>query len=182
MAKRRGAKQAAGRANTPRRRAGNGGNARAQNSTGVRTVNVSVVSSTIVPATSGVVWDLYIQGSAFPGLKAHLDHAIEWRIRSARITFNSVVSTSGYSVAALLAPYGATWKPADWVAMETSGGVIKPVKNSGWSTNNLGAQDNWVNHANPAGTFYICGVGGPDPKTEVGTVTLNATIQLRGNR
>jgi len=173
----------AGRQTTmPRRQRQSAGGARAQNSTGVRTVSVSVVASNLVSADDSNVWDIPIQGSRFPGLAAHLDHAIEWRIRSARVSFTSVKSTDGYSLAAIVTPVGATWKPKDWVAIETSGGVIKPVKNSGWSSNNLGSQDSWFNHANPAAVYYTQALGGPKVAESVGVATLHATIQLRGNR
>lgn len=180
MAKRKGG--ARGRQPNMPRRQNNGGSARAQNSTGVRTVTIASVSPRLADISAGNMPDWQIQGSMFPGLKAHLDHAIEWRVRSARVVFTSTASTSGFSVAALLAPVGTAWKPVDWTAMEVSGGVIKPVKNSGWSTNNLGAQEGWTNHANSAGVLYMAGIGAPATALSCGVVTLHATVQLRGNR
>lgn len=181
MAKNKGG-NGARQPNVPRRRRNNNGGARATNSTGIRTVNISVVSPNLFTIGGATVTEWPVQGSVFPGLKAHLDHAIEWRVRSSRISFTSLKSTEGYSVAAYLAPVGAAWKPADWVSMETSGGVIKPVKNSGWSSNTTGVQEMWFNHANPSHMFYMCGVGGPTAQEKVGVITLHATVQLRGNR
>lgn len=179
MAKRKGKR--AGQQNMPKRK-NNGGGARANNTTGVRTVNVSVVARELLAVDDVTVYSVHIQGSNFPGLAAQLEHAIEWRIRSARVSFASVDTMAGYSIAAYLAPVGAAWKPNDWVHIETSGGVIKPVKNSGWSTNNLGSQDGWTNHANAAATFYAASIGGKSPANKVGVLTLHATLQLRGNR
>lgn len=152
------------------------------NATGIRTVSLAVVCPSLVFLTKDDVSAMDVSGANFPGLKAHLDHAIEWRMRSARLSFTSVRSTDGFSVAGIIAPTGASWKPATWVAIETSGGSIKPVKNSGWSSNSLGAQEQWTNHANTAAMAYWAGIGNPDLKTSIGVMTLHATVQLRGNR
>jgi hypothetical protein len=181
MAKNKGKKTSKGSQPPNRARSNRSGLGAIASSQNVRTVNVLAVHHGLI-ACNETVEDHHIIGSAaFPALKAHLDHCQEWRIRSARVTVDSLAAeTASHLVGVLVEP--KTWKPVDWAQLKSMGGVIKSCRSQGWSSNTIPGQDDWVKFDARAATIYTACPGAANPADSNVMLTVHAQIQMRGFR
>jgi len=147
----------------------------------VRTVSLVSVNHVIIPCVEAVD-ERYVMGNAdWSVLKSRLDHCQEWRIRSLRVTVDSLpADKSNHMIGMLVEP--RSWKPSDWASLKGMGGIIRSSKSQGWSSNTIGAQDEWVKFdARAASLFFACPGAVKDDGSKF-IVTAHMTIQLRGFR
>lgn len=146
-----------------------------------RTLQVVSVCNVLVSSGDDGAWrKVSIQGTHFPVLKGHLSRAVQWRIRSAQVMWEPLDSSSTKLVGMFLTQTGASWAPQNFHDFKTRGGVFKPLKNTGWSSNTLPSSDIWVDSSAGAAELYTLVVPAPTVDAEIGMITLRATIQLKG--
>lgn len=129
-----------------------------------------------------------IPSTLWPALKVACSGCISYRIRSARIVWTPVDQDLHGSVGILVTHTAASWKPADsFHDLKTRGGIIKPMKSAGWSSNTMDPDQEWYDPAVAAAKVWILCVpklpsaGTPATSTkEFGMITGHFTVQLRG--
>lgn len=147
-----------------------------------RTLTFNTQYKEIVKSDSGIV-KCDISGAAFAHLGKKLNDCVNWRIRSARATWHSLVGAdSNVGLALYLAPLGAAWKPNDYLDCLNRGGVGKLARHSNWGSNTLGAQDSYVDSSNLGGCLWMAMVNAPTAPVDLGTLTLTLTIQMVGHK
>jgi len=148
-----------------------------------RTLSFSVVAKDLAHnGTALQKWD--IGAAHFPKLGSQLSKVVQWRVRSARATWDPIDTTQGGSIGLLVTHGGAAWRPADnFHDFKTRGGIIKPIRSAGWSSNTLGATEaGWVDSSASCGCVYALAVPGREQASHVGMVTLHLVIQVAGNK
>jgi len=147
----------------------------------IRTLNVVSVGHDLWPVRP-TVDNIEIIGSArWPVLKVNLDHVQEWRIRSARVTVNSLAGADAvHLIGVLIEP--KKWDPSTWADLKGKGGVVKSCKSQDWSSNTIGAQEDWVKFDARAAVLYHASPGALATSTEQVLFTLHLVIQVRGSR
>jgi hypothetical protein len=127
--------------------------------------------------------EFFINGSMWPLLGRKLADAIQWRIRSARISYETVDPDAKGRIGLFLAPTGSLWKPTKGLAsILTMGGTSKLARQSGWSSNTLGAIDAWYDTGSAAAMLYLGSSIGTPTSNDVGQLVLHVTFQVIGHK
>jgi hypothetical protein len=146
----------------------------------VRTISVAATPTELAVLFDGIVtWDLR-GSSVWPAIRSAISSAVQWRIRSARAVWEPIdVSLTG-SVGMLLTHCGAEWTPSNFHDLKRRGGIIKPIRSAGWSSNTLSADQEWKGTSEIAGHLHLLALPSFDEPKQAGLVTVHMTIQLRG--
>lgn len=122
-----------------------------------------------------------MDGARFKALGRVLNLADRWRVRTGYVVWTSNDATSGQMIALLMTPSSIA-TPTALHDFKNRGAVIKPRRNSEWSSNVLGAQDEWQG-ATDAGAhihWYVTGHTSAAAPSNVGFLTFHGTIELDG--
>jgi len=81
----------------------------------------------------------------------------------------------------IVAPNGNAYKPPNFHAFKSMGGVIKPMRQSDWSSNILGSQEDWHDASQGGAKIYALAIPAETVTVDdIGIFTLRGVIQLRG--
>lgn len=126
-----------------------------------------------------------IDGDSWPNLGRHLANCIQWRIRTARVSYEAADLDIKGRVAMLMSPVGPAWTPTDYATVLTRGGRGKFKRQSNWSSNTLGSAEQWHVHNDSAARLYfrhLPEIEKSKPDVDFALLTLHVTIQLNGHR
>jgi hypothetical protein len=169
-----------------RKRKGGQNNGQPRNGLAALQANADVRVYTLSAVAKGIISygtsEVSIGLSAFPNLSVALRGAVQWRVRSCRISWSSFDPGAKGQLGLYVSPIGNAWKPSDFHDLKTKGGSLRPVRNSDWSSNTMGAQDDWEDCSSPGGKLWLMWAGVGDMINEIGILTLHATVQVRGHR
>lgn len=177
--------QRAARRRRRQKKVGNGQrNAPSQASApGIRSFTVRTTYKTGLTATedeASKIVGVPVQPNAnWPEFKGAIGTSLQYRIRSGTATYQSMKQSEDGLLGLLFTHVGNVWKPSSMIDHKSRGGTLKPIRTSGWSTQLPDPGLDWVDTSAPGGMIYCTGTS-DSPQTNVGLLTLNLTVQVRG--
>lgn len=167
------------RKTTAPRQRGKPQNSTKRNTGAVRTitrVNVPFADLTTA-AVAGTSENTLVLGASCHQLNRDLQDAVEFRLRSATLTVEPVVSSTEVGTYAVLFAPGP-WSPSYKATILNMGGTEKRITQK-MTVSLQGSDDDWINHANGKARIYY--TDSTDTKTVL-MAKMSYTIQVRGHR
>jgi hypothetical protein len=144
---------------------------------------VSVCSTMANSVHNAVVQEYDVQPNiVWPSLKTAASGSILWRIRSLRVVWEPIDTSMTGSVGILATHVARSWMPSSFHDLKARGGIIKPIRSAGWSSNTMPSDQDWYDVSAPAAKIYTLAIPRPTTDVEIGILTAHMVVQFRGSK